>query len=161
MTEDQRIIAWHGRCTLNPLIIFMVLVWTLFNSSTVFFILGAPDVDAVLQMGPYKNRVEGNIHLPRPASHLFDVAQGTAGLMGYKCIAGLHQTFCPPEPPSSSTQFTKRCQSLEFYKLITCGFNVLGLSPLYLTPEVFADVIVLWYVKKVESCFGSLVIRWK
>ena len=46
--------------------------------------LGAPDLDAVLEMGPHEGRVEGSNHLP--ADHTsFDAAQDIVGLPGYKC----------------------------------------------------------------------------
>ena len=36
---------------------------------SVFLLLEAPHLDAVFQMGPHKSRVEGDNHLPVPASH--------------------------------------------------------------------------------------------
>ena len=41
-------------------------------------VLGAPGLDAVLQMEPHKGRAEGDNHLPLPAGHpSFDAAQNT------------------------------------------------------------------------------------
>ena len=34
-----------------------------------FLVLGAPDLNTVLQLGPHKSRVEGDSHLPHPADH--------------------------------------------------------------------------------------------
>ena len=47
--------------------------------------LGAPGLDAVLQMGPQKSQVEGDNHLPLPAGHpFFNAAQNTVGFLGCK-----------------------------------------------------------------------------
>ena len=35
----------------------------------IFPVLGAPDLDTVLQMGPYEDRAERDNHLPVPAGH--------------------------------------------------------------------------------------------
>ena len=37
----------------------------------IFPVLGAPDLDAVLKMGPHKSRAERDSHLPVPAGHPF------------------------------------------------------------------------------------------
>ncbi|KAK4830254.1 hypothetical protein QYF61_009321 [Mycteria americana] len=51
----------------------------------VFPVLRAPELDAVLQVGSYQSRVEGQNHLPQPAGHTsFDAAQDTVGLLGCK-----------------------------------------------------------------------------
>jgi len=47
--------------------------------------LEAPDLNAVLQMGPHKERAEEDNPPHHPAGHLTsDAAQNTAGLPGYK-----------------------------------------------------------------------------
>ncbi|KAK4808881.1 hypothetical protein QYF61_007996 [Mycteria americana] len=51
----------------------------------VLLMLGAPQVDAVLQVGSHKSGVKGQNHLPRPAGHSsFDAAQETVGFLGCK-----------------------------------------------------------------------------
>lgn len=51
----------------------------------IFLLLGAPALDAVLQMGPHEGRAEGDNYLPLPAGHPFtDVAQDTIGLLSCK-----------------------------------------------------------------------------
>ena len=55
-----------------------------------FPVLGAPDLDAVLQMVPHEGRVERHNHLLRPAGHPSDAAQDTFGLMGCKCTLLAH-----------------------------------------------------------------------
>jgi len=45
--------------------------------------LGAPELDAGLQVGSHQSGAEGQNHLPRPAGHTsFDAAQDTVGLLG-------------------------------------------------------------------------------
>ncbi|PKU45108.1 hypothetical protein llap_4594 [Limosa lapponica baueri] len=47
--------------------------------------LGAPELDAVCQVGSHQSREEGQNHLPEPAGHAsFDAAQHTVGLLGCK-----------------------------------------------------------------------------
>ena len=56
-----------------------------FQELCVFLVLGAPGLDAVLQMGPHKSGAEGDNHLPLRAGHLFlNAAQNTVGLPGRK-----------------------------------------------------------------------------
>jgi len=64
----------------------MALLWTLSNSSTTLLYWGAPDLDAVLQLGPHESRVERNDHhLLVPAGHLSsDGDQDTIGLSSCK-----------------------------------------------------------------------------
>jgi len=46
-------------------------------------VLGAPELDAGLQVGSAQSRVEGQDPLPRPAGHAsLDAAQDTVGLLG-------------------------------------------------------------------------------
>jgi len=48
-------------------------------------VLVAPDLDAVLQIGPHESRVEGNNHLSLPAGYSsFDAVQDIVGLPGCK-----------------------------------------------------------------------------
>ena len=57
-----------------------------FQDLSAFLVLEAPGLDAVLQMGPHKSRVEGNNNVPLPAGHpFFNAAQNTVGLLGCKC----------------------------------------------------------------------------
>ena len=52
----------------------------------VLLLLGAPELDAGLQVGSHQSRVEEQNHLPQPAGHAaFDAAQDTVGLVGCKC----------------------------------------------------------------------------
>ena len=49
---------------------------------TIFLVLGTPNLDAVLWVGPHTGRVEGDIHLPAAAGHSsFDAAQDSLGLL--------------------------------------------------------------------------------
>ncbi|KAK4829762.1 hypothetical protein QYF61_006486 [Mycteria americana] len=51
----------------------------------VLLMLGAPELDTVLQVGWHKSRVEGENHHPRPAGHAsFDAAQDTVDFLGCK-----------------------------------------------------------------------------
>ena len=55
------------------------------------FLVGDPSLDTVLHMGPNESRVEGDSHLPFPASHLsFNAAQNTVGLLCCKCMLVAH-----------------------------------------------------------------------
>ncbi|KAJ7404970.1 hypothetical protein WISP_142284 [Willisornis vidua] len=50
----------------------------------VLFIVGTPELDAVLQVESHKNRVEEENHLPGPVGHVpFDTAQDMLGFLGY------------------------------------------------------------------------------
>lgn len=47
--------------------------------------LGTPELEAVLQMGPHERREEKCSHLPHPAGHAaFDAAQDTVSFLGCK-----------------------------------------------------------------------------
>ena len=49
----------------------------------VCLMLGALELDTVLQVGSYKSGVEGENHLPRPGGHTsFDAAQDVIGFLG-------------------------------------------------------------------------------
>lgn len=49
--------------------------------------VGAPGWNTVLQGGgSHESRVDGENHLPQPAGHTSDVAQGPAGFMGCEHI---------------------------------------------------------------------------
>jgi len=65
----------------------------------VFFVLGAPGLYAVIQMGPHDGRRENN-HFPCTAGPpSFDAAQDTVGLLGCKCILLVHvQVFVHQNP---------------------------------------------------------------
>ena len=53
--------------------------------------LGAPEVDAGLQVRSHLSRLEGQNLLPRPAGHAaFDAAQDTVGLLGCDCTLSGH-----------------------------------------------------------------------
>ena len=53
--------------------------------------LGAPDLDVGLQVGPHKGRAEGDNHLPPPAAHSsLDAAQDAVGLLGCMCSLLAH-----------------------------------------------------------------------
>ena len=50
---------------------------------------GSSGLNAVLQMGPYKGRAEGDNHLPLPACHpSADAAEDTVGLLAAKHTDG-------------------------------------------------------------------------
>ncbi|KAK4823520.1 hypothetical protein QYF61_003029 [Mycteria americana] len=51
----------------------------------VLLMLGAPELDAVLQVGPHESGVEGQNHLPQPVGHASsDAAQDIVGFLGCK-----------------------------------------------------------------------------
>ena len=53
--------------------------------------LGAPELDAVLQVGSHQSRVKGQNPLPRPAGHSsLDAAQDTVGFLGCECTLSAH-----------------------------------------------------------------------
>jgi len=57
----------------------------------IFLVLGAPELDAVLQVGTHESRVGGQNHLPRPAGHAsLDATQNMIDLLGCKCILPVH-----------------------------------------------------------------------
>jgi len=47
----------------------------------IFPVLGSPDLEAVLQLGTHKGRVEGDNHFPCPASH--SSSDGTQDIIGF------------------------------------------------------------------------------
>jgi len=56
--------------------------------------LGAPELDSVLQVGSHKSRVKGQNHLSRPAGHAsLDAAQDTVGFLGCKRTLPAHVEF--------------------------------------------------------------------
>ncbi|KAK4830718.1 hypothetical protein QYF61_013168 [Mycteria americana] len=60
----------------------------------VLLMLGAPELDAVLQVRSHQSRVEEKNHLPQPADHVsFYAAQDTVGFLGCKCILPAHVQF--------------------------------------------------------------------
>ena len=87
------------RCS-SPLIILMALLWTHSSSSTSFLYWGSPDLDAILQTGPHKERTKGDNPLPLPAGHhSFDAAQNTFGCLGCKRTLLAHvQLFIHQDP---------------------------------------------------------------
>ena len=53
--------------------------------------LGAPELDAVFQVGSQQSRVEGQNYFPQLAGHAsFDAVQDTAGLLGCECMLLAH-----------------------------------------------------------------------
>ncbi|KAK4827794.1 hypothetical protein QYF61_021747 [Mycteria americana] len=69
----------------SPLIIFMAPPLDSLQQVHVLLMLGAPELNAVLQVGSHKSRVEGENPPPRPAGHAsFDAAQDTVGSLGCK-----------------------------------------------------------------------------
>jgi len=57
----------------------------------VFLMLGAPELDAVFQVGSHKSGLKGQNHLPRPAGYAsLDAAQVTVGFLGCKCTLLAH-----------------------------------------------------------------------
>jgi len=71
----------------------------LFQQLYIFPVLGAPGMDPVLQMGPYKSRAEWDNPLPCPAGlPSFGAAQGTVGRLGCKAHCWFVSNICPPEP---------------------------------------------------------------
>ncbi|PKU47477.1 hypothetical protein llap_2217 [Limosa lapponica baueri] len=56
----------------------------------VLLMLGAPELDAVLQLGTYKSGVEGENHLPQPAGHDSDAVQDAIGFLGCQCTLPAH-----------------------------------------------------------------------
>ena len=56
--------------------------------------LGAPELDAVLQVGSHQGGVKGQNHLPRPAGHAsLDAAQDTVGFPGCQRTLLVHVEF--------------------------------------------------------------------
>jgi len=52
---------------------------------------GAPELNAVLQVGSHESGVKGQNHLPRPAGHAsLDAAQDTVGFRGCKRTLSAH-----------------------------------------------------------------------
>ena len=53
--------------------------------------LGATELDAVLQVGSHESRIEGQNHLPQPARHSsLDATQDTVGILGCKRTLPAH-----------------------------------------------------------------------
>jgi len=60
----------------------------------IFPVLGPPHLDAVLQVGPHRGRIEGDNHLPVPAGHhSSDGTQDTIGLPSWKRALLAHIQF--------------------------------------------------------------------
>ena len=57
----------------------------------VLLVLGAPELNTVLQVGSHESRVEGQNHLPEPAGHTsLDATQDTVGLLSCKRTLSSH-----------------------------------------------------------------------
>jgi len=53
--------------------------------------LGAPELDAILQVGSHESRVKGRNPLPRPTGHpSLDAAHDTVGFLGCRCTLLAH-----------------------------------------------------------------------
>jgi len=62
--------------------------------------LGAPELDAGLQVGSHQSGVEGQNHLSRPAGHAGeDAAQDTVGLLGCERTLLAHRQLFIPQSP--------------------------------------------------------------
>jgi len=67
---------------------------------SVLLVLGAPELDAVLQMGPHEGRVERDSHLPAPAGHpSSDGAQDTICFPSCKSTLLAHVKFVIQQDP--------------------------------------------------------------
>ena len=65
-----------------------------------FPVLGAANLNGVLQLRPHKGRVEGGNQLPRPAGHpSSDGTQGTIAFLGCKHTLLVHAKFFIKEEP--------------------------------------------------------------
>lgn len=55
-----------------------------FQKLPISSVMGAPDLDAVSQLGPHEGRVGRDNHFPLPSGHSsFDTAQGAVGLQAH------------------------------------------------------------------------------
>ncbi|XP_048796179.1 uncharacterized protein LOC125691181 isoform X2 [Lagopus muta] len=112
----------------------------------VCFVLGSPELDAVLQVRPQQGRAEGEDRLPRPAGHaLCNAAQDAIGPLGHKgtllAHGNLSSTRTPrslsAELPSSTSSpilyccmplFLPRCKTLHLLLLNLIRFSFAQLS---------------------------------
>ncbi|XP_032300907.1 transcription factor PU.1 isoform X1 [Coturnix japonica] len=89
----------------------------------IFPVLGTPDLDTVLQLGPHEGRAEGDNHLPGPAGHpSSDGTQDTIGLGDCKRTLLRHVSYLPrmclqysspPQPSSDEEDIERQSPPLE------------------------------------------------
>jgi len=77
-------------------------------TAPLLLVLGTPGLHAVLQMGPYEGRAEGDHPLTLPAAHSsFGVAQDAVGLLGCQLTLMAHvQLFVQQDRQISSKILT-------------------------------------------------------
>lgn len=72
------------KCSI-PLSTFVAPLWTRSEKINILLVLGGPDLDALLQVGPQKGKIEGDNPLPYPAGHSsVDAAQDSVGILACK-----------------------------------------------------------------------------
>jgi len=113
----------------------------------VFLVLRATGQDAVVQMGPIEDRVEGDNHLPCPPGHLsFNAAQDTVSLLCCKCILLTHAWVFSARMPKSFALMLSRSSSPCLYtylKLSQVKSNTLPLAVLNLLRFLWACFLSL------------------
>lgn len=61
---------------------------------SMILVLGAPELNIVLQVGSHESKIEGKSHLPRCAGHAsFDAVQDMVGFLGCKCTLQAYVKF--------------------------------------------------------------------
>ena len=84
----------------------------LFRQLHVFLVLGAPELDAVVQMESNKGRVEGNSHHLLPPGHpCFDAAWGTVGFLSCKDMLLAYVHLFIHQNPFSTGLLSMSCSS--------------------------------------------------
>ncbi|KAK4828307.1 LOW QUALITY PROTEIN: hypothetical protein QYF61_025319 [Mycteria americana] len=108
----------------------------------VLLMLGAPQLNTVLQVGSHKSGVEGQNHLPQPTSHTsFDAAQDATGFVGCKCTLLGHVELLINQHPQVLLLRTA------LNPFSTQPVLVLGIAPAFSAFSIYLGFI-LWYSTK-------------
>jgi len=107
----------------------------------VFPVLGAPGLDAVLQMGPHEGRAEGDNPLPARCQPSVGAAQGAGGLPGCeRTLLLVSSSLCTRTPKSFSAGLLRvpleEPESLWDTLTVSCACSLSHLSALSYSCQV-------------------------
>mgnify|MGYP001857004296 CR=1 FL=1 len=88
----------------------------------VLFVLGSPELDAVIQVGSHESRVMGQNHLPQPAGHLLTQPRIQLALWPASAHCWLMSSLSPTD---TSKSFSEGCSQA----ILHPAYILLGIAP--------------------------------